>query len=161
MNITVSIIGLVITLIVAIPVYFSMHSQDKNKKKIQKIIDSYSQGNSFRFSLTQTQNKKTLALDETNKKLLLIDLNTPEEHVYFVDLAEVKNCKLVTKTSNNRDETIVKIDFVFQNKESQKQDFTFPFYTIENDKIGQVCLYEDQQLAKKWQQSLQQILINN
>lgn len=154
MNTTVSIIGLIITLIVAIPVYLSMHSQDKNKKKIQKIIDSYSQEKNLRFNLIETQNKKTLALDETNKKFLLIDFNTVEEKVNFIDLNEVKNCKLVTTTSNDRDETVVKIDFVFHNKEAHKQDFTCPFYTIENDKIGQICLYEDQQLAKKWQEIL-------
>lgn len=49
---------------------------------------------------------------------------------------------------------IVKIEFQFHYKEGEKTD-TIPFYTIENDQIGQVCLHEDHQIAKKWIKMIQ------
>ena len=39
-------------------------------------------------------------------------------------------------------------------KEAKKTAY-IPFYKIENDQIGQVCLYEDHQLAKKWTKMIQ------
>ena len=60
----------------------------------------------------------------------------------------VHSCKLVPTTENNSD-TIVKIEFEFQYKETKKKEFV-TFYTIENEIMNQVCLHEDHQLAKKW-----------
>jgi hypothetical protein len=156
MDTSVTIIGLVLTLIIAIPLIYSMRSSSINKAKIKAIKNKFSQNNRFNFELTETQNKKVLALDEKNKGFLLIDFNAKEEVVSFVDLNTVQSCKLVPTTENNSD-TIVKIEFEFQYKEAKKIE-SISFYKIENDQIGQVCLYEDHQLAKKWTKMIQDCL---
>jgi hypothetical protein len=156
MDTSVTIIGLILTLIIAIPLFYSMRSTSINKAKIKAIKNKFSQNNHFNFELTATQNKKVLALDEKNKGFLLIDFNAKEEVVSFVDLNTVQSCKLVPTTENNSD-TIVKIEFEFQYKEAKKIE-SISFYKIENDQIGQVCLYEDHQLAKKWTKMIQDCL---
>lgn len=153
MDTSVTIIGLILTLIIAIPLFYSMRSSSINKAKIKAIKNKFSQNNRFTFELTETQNKKVLALDQKNKGFLLIDFNAKEEVASFVDLNTVQSCKLVPTTENNS-ETIVKIEFEFQYKEAKKTAY-IPFYKIENDQIGQVCLYEDHQLAKKWTKMIQ------
>jgi hypothetical protein len=153
MDTSVTIIGLILTLIIAIPLFYSMRSSSINKAKIKAIKNKFSQNNRFTFELTETQNKKVLALDKKNKGFLLIDFNAKEEVGSFVDLNTVQSCKLVPTTENNS-ETIVKIEFEFQYKETKKTTY-IPFYKIENDQIGQVCLYEDHQLAKKWTKMIQ------
>lgn len=153
MDTSVTIIGLILTLIIAIPLFYSMRSTSINKAKIKAIKNKFSQNNHFNFELTATQNKKVLALDEKNKGFLLIDFNAKEEVVSFVDLNTVQSCKLIPTTENNTD-TILKIEFEFQYKDGKKTEF-IPFYKIENDQIGQVCLYEDHQLAKKWTKMIQ------
>jgi hypothetical protein len=153
MDTSVTIIGLVLTLIIAIPLFYSMRSSSINKAKIKAIKTKFSQNNRFIFELTETQNKKVLALDEKNKGFLLIDFNAKEEVASFVDLNTVQSCKLVPTTENNST-TIVKIELEFQYKQAKKTEY-ISFYKIENDQIGQVCLYEDHQLAKKWAKMIQ------
>lgn len=153
MDTSVTIIGLILTLIIAIPLFYVIRSNSINKTKIKTIKTKFSQNNRFNFELTEAQNKKVLALDEKNKGFLLMDLSAKEEVVSFVDLNTVQSCKLVPTTENNSD-TILKIEFEFQYIEGKKAAF-IPFYKIENDQIGQVCLYEDHQLAKKWAKMIQ------
>lgn len=153
MDTSVTIIGLALTFIIAIPLFYVIRSNSINKTKIKNIKTKFSQNNRFNFELTETQNKKVLALDEKNKGFLLIDFNAKEEVVSFVDLNTIQSCKLVPTTENNSD-TILKIEFEFQYKEAKKTEY-ISFYKIENDQIGQVCLYEDHQLAKKWTKMIQ------
>lgn len=153
MDTSVTIIGLILTLIIAIPLFYSMRSSSINKAKIKAIKTKFSQNNRFNFELTETQNKKVLAIDEKNKGFLLMDFNAKEEVVSFVDLNTIQSCKLIPTTEINSD-TISKIEFEFQYKEGKKADY-LSFYKIENDQIGQVCLYEDHQLAKKWTKIIQ------
>lgn len=153
MDTSVTIIGLVLTLIIAIPIFYSIRYSSLNKTKIKSIKQKFSQNNRFNFELMETQNKKVLALDQKNKGFLLMDFNAKEEVVSFVDLNTIQSCKLIPTTENSSD-MIVKIEFQFHYKEGEKTD-TIPFYTIENDQIGQVCLHEDHQIAKKWIKMIQ------
>ncbi|HLF52072.1 hypothetical protein [Flavobacterium sp.] len=153
MDTSVTIIGLIITILIGIPLYYSVRSQSVNKSKIKKILAENSQNNHFNFELTESQNKKVLALDKKNKGFLLIDFNSEKEQVSFINLNDVNSCKLIPTTENNSD-TIIKIEFEFQYKEGHKKEL-ISFYTIEKDQIGQVCLYEDHQLAKKWTKIIQ------
>ena len=153
MDTSVTIIGLFILVLMGIPLFYVFRSNSINKTKVKAIKNKFSQNNHLNFELTETQNKKVLALDKKNKGFLLIDFNTKEEEVSFVDLNTVHSCKLVLTTENNSD-TIVKIEFEFQYKKDKKTEF-IPFYKIENDQMNQVCLYEDHQLAKKWVEIIQ------
>jgi len=154
MDTSVTIIGLIITILIGIPLFYAMRSNSINKAKIKEIMKKFSQNNRFNFEKTETQNKKVLALDEKNKGFLLIDFNSKEKEVVnFIDLNTVDSCKLSVTTEGNSD-TIVKIEFEFQYKKDKKTE-SFAFYKIENDQIGQVCLYEDHQLAKKWREIIQ------
>ncbi|MFV8342742.1 hypothetical protein [Flavobacterium sp. XS2P39] len=148
MDTSVTIIGLIITLLMGIPLFYVIRSNSFNKTKIKTIKTKFSQNNHFNFELTETQNKKVLSLDEKNKGFLLMDFSSKEELVSFVNLNNVQSSKLVLTTENTTD-TILKIEFEFQFKEGKKTE-SILFYKIENDQIGQVCLYEDHQLAKKW-----------
>ncbi|TDE30365.1 hypothetical protein E0I61_05060 [Flavobacterium ranwuense] len=153
MDTSVTIIGIIMTALMGIPLFYVIRSNSINKTKIKAIKTKFNQNNRFNFELTETQNKKVLALDEKNKGFLLIDFNATEEVVSFVDLNTIQSCKLVPTTENNSD-TILKIEFEFQHIEGKKVEL-ISFYKIENDQINQVCLYEDHQLAKKWARMIQ------
>ncbi|MFV8375599.1 hypothetical protein [Flavobacterium sp. LB1P62] len=148
MDTSVTIIGIVITILIGIPLFFVFRSNVINKNKIKEIKKKYSRNNHSNFGLTETQNKKVLALDEKNKGFLLMDFNAPEEVVTFVNLNDIASCKLVATTENNSAK-IIKIEFEFGYKEAHKKELV-QFYTIENEIIDQECLYEDHVLAQKW-----------
>jgi len=156
MDSSATIIGIIIALIIIIPIYLMIRSQSVFKKKIKGIKDYYSRNNHFTFGQTETQNKKVLALDPKNKAFLLIDFNVEPEQVSFIDLNEVSSCKLVPTTEGNSN-TIIKLDFEFALKNSGNQSITF--YNIDRDQIGQVYLYQDHQLAKKWTRILQEVIL--
>ncbi len=159
MDTSVTIIGLFITLLIGIPLYYAMRSNSINKNKIKEIKNKFSQNNHFNFETTETQNKKVLALDEKNKGFLLMDFNHKEKDIVtFIDLNTVDSCKLSITVEGNSN-TIVQINFDFQNKMDKKIQ-SVPFYKIENDQINQICLHEDHQLAKKWRETLQDCISN-
>ena len=153
MDTSVTIIGLIITILIGIPLFYAMRSNSINKAKIKEIMNKFSQNNRFNFEKTETQNKKVLALDEKSKGFLLIDFNSKEKEVVnFIDLNTVESCKLAITAEGNSN-TIEKIDFEFHKKDKKIE--TFPFYKIENDQMGHVCLHEEHQLAKKWRGIIQ------
>lgn len=159
MDTSVTIIGLFITALIGIPIFYAMRSNSINKSKIKEIMKKFSQNNHYNFELTETQNKKVLALDEKNRGFLLMDFNSKEEEIVnFVDLNTVDSCKL-SITAEGNSNTIVKIEFEFQNKKDKKTE-SIPFYKIENDQMNQICLYEDHQLAKKWREIIQDCISN-
>ena len=159
MDTSVTIIGLFITLLIGIPLFYVMRSNSINNTKIKEIKNKFSQNNRLKFELTETQNKKVLALDEKNKGFLLMDFNSKEEEIVnFIDLNTVDSCKL-SITAEGNSNTIVKIEFEFQYKKDKKTA-SIPFYKIENDQMNQVCLYEDHQLAKKWREIIQDCISN-
>lgn len=148
MDTSVTIIGIVITVLMGIPLFFIFRSNAINKSKIKNIKKEYSQNGHYNFELTESQNKKVLTLDKKNKGFLLLDFNSEKDSISFINLNDVNSCKLVLTTENNSD-LILKIEFEFEYRETQKKKL-IQFYTIENEKINQVCLYEDHQLSKKW-----------
>ena len=153
MDTSVTIIGLVIALIVAIPVYFSARSSANNKAKIKKIKQKFDTSNLLDFDQTEAINNKVLTLDHKNRKFILMNFNPNKEEASFVDLKTVSSCKLILTTEGNSS-TIVKIDFEFLEKETSKK-ITIPFYDFDDDRIKQISVYQDHQFAKKWLKIIQ------
>ena len=153
MDTTVTIIGIVIAIIVAIPIYFSARTNAVNKTKILNIKKKFNPVNPQEFDLTESQNKKTLTIDTKNRKFILMNFNTNQQEFTFVDLKTISSCKLVL-TTEGRSDSIVKIDFEFQEKETSKK-ITIPFYDFDDDRIKQISVYQDHEFAKKWLKIIQ------
>lgn len=153
MDTSITIIGIVIAIIVAVPVYFSARSSVANKSKILDIKKKFNPTHPEDFDLTESQNNKTLTIDQKNRKFILMNFNPNQQESIFVDLKSVSSCKLVLTTEGNS-ETIVKIDFEFQDKETSKK-ITIPFYDFDDDRIKQISVYQDHMFAKKWLKIIQ------
>lgn len=153
METSVTIIGIVIALIVAIPIYFSARSSAANKAKILNIKKKFNTANPEEFDLTESQSNKTLTIDQNNKRFILMNFNPNQQESTFVDLKSISSCKLILTTDGNSD-TILKIDFEFQEKETSKK-ITIPFYDFDDDRIKQISAYQDHIFAKKWLKIIQ------
>ncbi|MEN2412676.1 hypothetical protein [Flavobacterium mesophilum] len=148
METSVTIIGIVIAIIVAIPIYFSARSSAANKAKILNIKKKFDSVNPENFTLTESQSNKTLTIDQNNKRFILMNFNPNQQESTYVDLKTVSSCKLVLTTDGNSD-TILKIDFEFQEKDNAKK-INIPFYDFDDDRIKQISAYQDHVFAKKW-----------
>ncbi|OXB04700.1 hypothetical protein B0A81_16165 [Flavobacterium plurextorum] len=153
MDTSITIIGVVIAIIVAVPIYFSARSSAANKSKILNIKKKFNPTHPEDFDLTESQNNKTLTIDQKNRKFILMNFNPNQQESIFVDLKSVSSCKLTLTTESNSD-TIVKIDFEFQDKETSKK-ITIPFYDFDDDRIKQISVYQDHMFAKKWLKIIQ------
>ncbi|MBP1224901.1 hypothetical protein [Flavobacterium sp. 1355] len=153
MDTSVTIIGIVIAIIVAIPVYFSARTNAANKSRILNIKKRFNPSNPESFDLTESQSNKTLTIDRKNKKFILMNFNPNQQEAIFVDLGTVTSCKLIP-TTESHSATIVKIDFEFQEKNTSKK-ITIPFYDFDDDRIKQISVYQDHMFAKKWLKIIQ------
>ncbi|MFH6946251.1 hypothetical protein [Flavobacterium sp. FlaQc-50] len=153
MDTSVTIIGIVIAIIVATPIYFSARTNAVNKAKILDIKKRFNPNHPQDFDLTESQNNKTLTIDQKNGKFILMNFNPNQQESTYVDLKNISSCKLVPTTESGSD-TILKIDFEFQEKETSKK-ITIPFYDFDDDRIKQISAYQDQQFAKKWLKIIQ------
>lgn len=153
MDSTITIIGIVIAIIVAIPIYYSARSSAANKTKILEIKKKFNPSNPQEFDMTESQNKKTLTIDTKNKKFILMNFNANQDECTFVDLKTVSSCKLIL-TTEGRSDSIVKIDFEFITNETSKK-ITIPFYDFDDDRIKQISMYQDHEFAKKWLKIIQ------
>jgi len=153
MDTSVTIIGIVIAIIVAIPIYFSARSSAANRSKILNIKKKFNPENPENFDLTESQSNKTLTIDQKNRKFILMNFNPNKQESTFIDLKMVSSCKLIPTTDGNSD-TILKIDFEFQEKETSKK-ITIPFYDFDDDRIKQISAYQDHQFAKQWLKIIQ------
>lgn len=153
METSTTIIGLGLVLITILPIIFLLRNQHINASKIETILKQYNQGNAKAFTIRENINNKVLALDERNKKFVLIDLNTKPEVVTFADLKEIGHCEIHRKIeqsqTSTKKELITKVEVVLE-KKSDKTKIPFKFYDFEYEKPIQITLFRDNQLAEKW-----------
>jgi hypothetical protein len=148
MDTSVTIIGLVITVLIGIPLTLLFRSNILNKKKITQIKKQFSKNGHYSFDLTETQNKKILSIDQKNKAFLFIDFSYKKETVYFVDLSNILLCNLL-ETTQSKLGIIAKVEIELVHKNTMEKEM-LPIYNIENHFLDHNCLFEDHKLAKKW-----------
>jgi hypothetical protein len=148
MDTSVTIIGLIITILIGIPLTLVFRSNLMNKTKIKDIKKQYSQNNHYNFELTENQNKKNISIDKKNKGFLFIDFSYKKESVYFVDLNNILLCNLIA-INENRSNTVSKVEIELVHKGTMKKQM-IPIYNVDNHFLDFNCLYEDHKLAEKW-----------
>ncbi|UPZ13911.1 hypothetical protein [Flavobacterium humidisoli] len=153
METTTTIMGIVILIIVAIPIYFSARSSAASKSRILNIKKRFNPNHPEDFDLTESINNKTLTIDQKNNKFILMNFNPNQQESTYVDLNTIASSKLIPTTDAGSD-TIIKIDFEFQEKETSKK-ILIPFYDFDDDRIKQISVYQDHQFAKKWLKIIQ------
>lgn len=148
MDTSVTIIGLIITILIAIPITLVFRSNITNKAKIKEIKKQFSQNDHYNFDVSETQNKKILSIDPKNKGFLFIDFSYKKETAYFVDLKNIILCNLQV-TTQSRLGTIAKVEIELVHKDTMRKEM-IPIYNIDNHFLDFNCLFEDHKLAKKW-----------
>lgn len=157
MDTAVTIIGFFITLLIAIPLYFVIRGNSINKKKIKAIQALYNPENTFNFEETEKQNKKVFSIDKKNKAFLFIDFNPKETLSKFIDLNQIVGCHMLYTTDSDSNKTI-KIEFELLYKHINHKE-VFTVYDATFDPMNQICLFEDEKLAKNWRQKINSLLV--
>ncbi|MEM0575706.1 hypothetical protein [Flavobacterium polysaccharolyticum] len=157
MDTTVTIIGLVIIILITIPLYFVIRGNSINKNKIKAIQALHNADNTLNFEETDKQNKKVFSIDKKNKAFLFIDFNPKETFYKFFDLNQIVGCHMLYTTDPDTNKT-VKIEFELLHKHINHKE-VFTVYDAKFDPMNQVCLFEDEKLAKNWRQKINSLLV--
>jgi len=142
------IIGLVLTLVCAVPLIYIANNQAKNKKKIKDIFNHISQGK-YNFSEKETHYKKIFALDKINKGFLFVDLNRETDRSTFIDLSKISSLKI----ENIEQGEFAQIKYLFKDQSGSLSSVVL--YDLQNDNLGKAYWSENEQVAKKWQSAIE------
>ena len=137
-------IGLALTLVCALPLFYIANKQAKNRKKVKEIFNSFSQGK-YNFLTKETHYRKIYAIDKEKKAFLFVDLDKENDRANFVDLNEVSSCK-VEEISAGESSRIVMIF-----KAGTKEIKEIVLYDLATDRLGNAYWLENEQFARKWQ----------
>lgn len=151
MDHSVTIIGLVILVLFAIPLFFAIKKNYSKKAAINKVINQFNQEKKVSLDQLETVNHKVMAIDSNQKAILFVDLKNNNEAT-FIDLKQIAKCKLskTTQFDQYNDEIIIRIELLFENKDRQLRETSLLFYDFEHDNSMQVLLENDHTMAKKW-----------
>lgn len=156
MDTSVTIIGLLITILIAIPLYFVFRGNSINKNRIKAIQSLHNPDNTIDFKESDAQNKKVFSIDKKNKIFLFIDFNPKETFSKLIELKKIIHLKMLY-TINEETHKAEKIELEFTyKKENQKVNLIV--YDSKFDPMNQVCLFEDEKLAKNWTQKINVLL---
>lgn len=158
MDTSVTLIGLIITFFIAIPLVLVLRSTNASKSRIKEIKKQYSNNGYYDFDQTEVSNKKIMALDKKNKGYLFIDFSYKgKETVSFVDLKDIILCNTVV-TKEDNPSTITKVEIELVHKTTMKKEM-IPIFNIENQFLDSNCLYEDNKFAVKWTNLINESLV--
>lgn len=158
MDTPVIIIGVVLIIIVAIPLYFVLRAHKLDQNQINTLFAQHSQGNHYQFQLIASHNRKALGLDSKKKGLLFIDFNLKEPFVSFQDLKKSERCEVATSSPQGKSNALKKIELFFTSKTGTPQERTVLFHDSDKQYIVPAYAHEELKLAQQWQQLIQKHL---
>lgn len=143
--------------IVAVPLYYVLRGQKIDQKQIKALFAQHSQGN-YQFELVAANNRKVLGMDAHKKGLLFIDFNLSEPFVTFQDLKKSDSCEVAISNASGRTNALEKVEWVFMSKNGKAADSSVLFHDSDKNYIVPVYAHEELQLARQWQEKIQQHL---
>ena len=158
MDTPIIIIGLILILIVAIPLYFVLRAHKLDQSQINSLFAQYSQDNKYQFQLIATHSRKALGMDSKKKGLLFIDFNLKEPYVAFQDLKKSESCNIATSSPQGKSHVLKKVELFFTSKSGTPQDNSLLFHDADKNYIVPVYAQEELKLAQQWQEIIQKHL---
>lgn len=147
-----TIIGLVITLICALPIIlWSLNSYKKKKKKVE-LLKNLAKENNCKIGQFDLTSKILIAIDKSSQKIFHFRWIEDRTSNQVVDVNDLKSCEVnnFTKKSSNKKSysaTIERIELIVKHQDVKKSDIALEFYNIEHDGIN---LGDELMLAEKW-----------
>lgn len=157
MDTPVIIIGLVLIVIVAIPLYFVLRAHKVDHKQIKTLFAQNSQNDNYKFQLIASQGRKVLGMDSKNKGLLFIDFNLEEPYVTFQDLKQSQSCEVATSSPQGKSNALKRIELLFMSKKGTADNAVL-FHDADKHYIVPVYAHEELKLAQQWKETIQKHL---
>lgn len=157
-----TIIGLVITMICALPIIlWSLNNYKKKKKKLE-ILKNLTKEHNCKVGQFDLTNKTLIASDKSLQYIFHIKWVDDKTSIQAVDMNGVKGCevnKFSKKSSSKKSSSgaIEKIELILKHLDANKSDIALEFYNIvyDGENIGDELL-----LAEKWCDSINSKIVS-
>jgi hypothetical protein len=147
---SITIIGIIITALIVIPIWLLIRSQNVGKRKLQKEINALGKGNNIEITEYESWKNRVIGLDRENAKGAFAILNTPESQVFIADLKQYSRCfvdkEMLNSGSKYDNNVISKINIQFVARAKDTGNLVFPIFVDSVDpNLGNELM-----IANKW-----------
>jgi len=153
MEFSSTLVGIIITLLMIVPVVFLIISTSSKNKKVKKSVTQLSLSKGINLKNIEVIGNCVIGVDEVSKKLVFTSIKNLSGDFKIINMADVKDCR--AKSTQQTEKTL---DWVGLELVEKTGRFEIPFYNEhdENELSSDafVCL----QHAKRWENTLRPFL---
>lgn len=153
MEISATLIGVIIFVLIAVPVGIIIINASGANKKARKSVLQLSQNNGIQLKKIDIIGNLVIGVDEVSKKLVYTTKRNPSADFKIVNMEDVKDCR--AKSIKQSDKTLDWVGLEILEK-SGKKEITF-YNEYDDEELSKdpfVCLQD----AKRWEDTLRPLL---
>ncbi len=153
MEFSATLVGIIITLLMLVPVAFLIMSTSGKDKKVKKSVMQLSQTNGINLKTVDVIGNCVIGVDEVSKKLVYTSKTNPSADFKIINMEDVKDCRV--KSIKQTDKTLDWVGLELVEK-AGKREISFYNEHDENELSTDafVCLQD----AKRWEGTLRPLL---
>ncbi|MCB0466418.1 MAG: hypothetical protein KDC78_12210 [Aequorivita sp.] len=153
MEFSATLVGIIITLLMLVPVAYLIMVSSGKDNKVKKSVSQLSQSNGINLKTIDVIGNCVIGVDETSKKLVYTSKRNPSADYKIVNMEDVKDCR--AKSIKQTEKTL---DWVGLELVEKTGKLEIPFYNEHDEneisKDAFVCLQD----AKRWENTLRPLL---
>jgi hypothetical protein len=147
---SITIIGIIITALIIVPIWLLIRSQNVGKRKLQKEINALGKGYNIEITEYESWKNRVIGVDRPNAKGALAILNPTESQVFIADLKQYSRCfvdkEFLKSDSKYNNNVISKINIQFVARAKDTGNLVFPIFVDSID----LNLANELMIANKW-----------
>lgn len=153
MEFSATLVGIIITLLMLVPVAYLIMAATGKDTKVKKSVQQLSQTNGIQLKNIDVIGNCVIGVDEVSKKLVYTSKRNPAADLKIVNMEDLKDCR--AKSIKNTEKTLDWVGLELVEK-GGKKEITFYNEHDENElsKDPFVCLQD----AKRWETALRPLL---
>ena len=155
---SITIIGIVITALIIIPIWYLIQSQSAGKRKLEKEISALGKGLSISITEHESFKNKVIGIDRDGLKGAMAVFHAGENQLFVADLKLFNRCsvykELLNSGSKYDNDVISKISLRFSPKNKETQEIWFPVYAESEDRD----LANELILAQNWAEKFNMVI---
>jgi hypothetical protein len=153
MELSASLIGLIILVLIALPVGYMIVSASGTDKKVKKSVIQLSQNNGIQLKNIDVLGNLVIGVDEVSKKLVYTSKRNPSADFKIVPMENLTDCRVKSIKQNDKTLDWVGLELI---EKSGRSEISFYNEHDENELSTDafVCL----QNAKRWEGTLRPLL---
>lgn len=153
MEFNATLVGVIITVLMLVPVVFLIMNSSGKDNKVKKSISQFSQNNGINLKTIDVIGNCVIGMDAISKKLVYTSKRNPSEDFKIINLEDVKDCRAKSIKQTEKTLDWVGLELV---EKTGRREIAFYNEHDENElsKDGFVCLQD----AKRWEDLIRPLL---